>query len=405
MRPIAACLLMLVTILIIGPLRAETPIAGTYLQQGKLTEGIKALSKHLEQSPHDDQARFGLGVIQFVRAIEALSQDLHRYGLREHKALGNFLPVLRMPVPPNQDPQRLSYQEFRGIFQTILDHLSQAEASFARVNDVTVKLPIHVGKIQIDRTGKGRVDHLFGILASVGVRPRGDDPEFLVCFDRGDACWFRGYCHLLSAMCEFVLAHDLQELFESTAHLFFTKVQTPHDFLESGRPVWNLNDNVDVADLIAFIHLIRMPVKEPARMKKALGHLEMMLAQSKQMWKYILAETDNDHEWIPNPRQTGVLRVPVSQEMIESWLDFVSEAEEILQGNRLVPFWRSWDDKRGINLRRVFIEPKPFDLVLWIQGTAATPYLEKGPLTKPQVWSRLARVFQGEFFGFALWFN
>jgi hypothetical protein len=56
-------------------------------------------------------------------------------------------------------------------------------------------------------------------------------------------------------------------------------------------------------------------------------------------------------------------------------------------------------------LRRVFDDPRPFDLVLWIQGTAAQPYIEEGPLTKKETWSRLQRVFRGEFVGFALWLN
>lgn len=405
MRLLSASVLLFLGTLAAASVRAETPQAQTYLEQGRLNEGIRVLGKHLEQSPRDDESRFGLGVLQFVRSIEALSQNLHRFGLRDHQAFGNLLPVLRLPVPANSNPELLSCNKFRGIFQTLLDDLTRAEASFALVADEKVKLRIQLGKIQIDRTAKGQVENLMAILAVVGVRPRSGDAEFLVCFDRGDACWFRGYCHLLSAMCEFVLAHDLQELFDATAHVFFARVESPHKFLQSGRRVWDFGHDVDIMDLIAFIHLIRMPVEEPARMKKALAHLETMLAQSKEMWKFILAETDNDHEWIPNPRQTGVLRVPVSQAMIDSWLEFVSEAEEILKGNRLVPFWRGEYDGRGVNMRRAFMESRPFDLVLWIQGTAAAPYLEKGPMTRPEVWNRLSRVFRGEFFGFALWFN
>jgi len=127
-------------------------------------------------------------------------------------------------------------------------------------------------------------------------------------------------------------------------------------------------------------------------------------ALSRESWKFILAETDDDHEWIPNPRQTGVLSVPVRQEMVDGWLEFLEETEALLAGKRLIPFWRG-DPSRGVNLRRVFTEPRPFDLVLWIQGSAATPYLEKGPLTKPEVWARLQRVFGGESIGFAIWFN
>ena len=54
-----------------------------------------------------------------------------------------------------------------------------------------------------------------------------------------------------------------------------------------------------------------------------------------------------------------------------------------------------------------FTEPRPFDLVLWIQGTAATPYIEDGPMTRPDVWRRLMAAFRGGggLFFFTVWFN
>ena len=87
-----------------------------------------------------------------------------------------------------------------------------------------------------------------------------------------------------------------------------------------------------------------------------------------------------------------------------------------MKGKKLVPFWRGApggggfetppiNPEVGINLRKVFTEPRRFDLVLWIHGSAAAPYLEKGEMTDFEVWERLVRVFGGEFFGFAIWFN
>jgi hypothetical protein len=159
-----------------------------------------------------------------------------------------------------------------------------------------------------------------------------------------------------------------------------------------------------VSDLIAAIHLIRFPVKEPERMRSALGHLEQTLALSEESWRFIRAETDDDREWLPNPRQTGVLRVAVSDEMIDRWLEAVAEARKILAGERLLPFWRD-GETRGVNLRRVFTEPTTFDLVLWFQGTAATPYLESGTITDSATWTRIVEAFGGSFPGFAAWFN
>jgi hypothetical protein len=215
------------------------------------------------------------------------------------------------------------------------------------------------------------------------------------------------------ALGEIALAYDGRELFECAAHLFFPNVETPHDFLSRGKKVlpasnlalWFGNEETDLVDLVAAVHLVRFPLKEPERMPAALKHLEATLALSRQSWKCILAETDDDHEWIPNPRQTSAIgNMRVTQAMVDSWLHFLDEAEELLAGRRLLPFWRA-NDGRGVNLRKVFLEPRPFDLVLWIQGTAATPYLENGPLTRPEVWQQLTRVFGGNFMQYAIWFN
>jgi hypothetical protein len=46
----------------------------------------------------------------------------------------------------------------------------------------------------------------------------------------------------------------------------------------------------------------------------------------------------------------------------------------------------------------------PFGNV-WVQGTAAAPYLEEGERTSFETWSRIQRIFRGGFIGFALWFN
>ncbi len=90
--------------------------------------------------------------------------------------------------------------------------------------------------------------------------------------------------------------------------------------------------------------------------------------------------------------------------MIEDWHVFLDEADALLDGRKLIPFWRG-DGSQGVNLQRVFLEPTRFDLVMWIQGTGAAPYLESGELTSADTWRQLQRTFQGNFWGFAIWFN
>ena len=96
--------------------------------------------------------------------------------------------------------------------------------------------------------------------------------------------------------------------------------------------------------------------------------------------------------------------------MIDVWLETLDEAEQVLQGKKLIPFWRGKAGERGVNLRRVFTEPRTFDPIEWVQGTAAVPYLEKGPLTKlgdPHMGDRLNKAFGGPFniIGYGFWFN
>ena len=56
------------------------------------------------------------------------------------------------------------------------------------------------------------------------------------------------------------------------------------------------------------------------------------------------------------------------------------------------------------------VERKSIDPIEWFQGTAAVPYLEKGPLSKladPRMGTRLNNAFGGpfNFIRFGFWFN
>ena len=107
--------------------------------------------------------------------------------------------------------------------------------------------------------------------------------------------------------------HDATLLFEHTAHLFFVKPTTPFPFLKHDPKAINGLDAGFFGDVASFVHLLHVPVKEPARMGSALKHLEAMVALSRESWKLYLAETDDDHEWIPNPKQNQscpVVRLP-----------------------------------------------------------------------------------------------
>jgi hypothetical protein len=399
-----------------SPAAADAPLAEKYLLDGKLADGATALEGRLKEAPKDDQARFGLGVLQFLQTFEHLGGSLHKYGLRTEKAFLRPPAQVKEFLPQNPNPEKLSYAASRQLVQTFVDDLVKAEATLAEVRDPVVKLPLHVGLIKIDPFGQGKpisAAFLFERIEGLPVKSQ-QAKEFVIGFDRGDVSWLRGYCHFLAALGELLLTVDGQKAFECSAHLLFEKVESPHTFLLETRRAFDENpfeNMATISDVISFFHqLTRLPIKEPARTKAALAHLEAGVLQAKELWKFILAETDDDHEWIPNPKQTGVVGVKVTQEMVDAWLETLDETEQILKGKKLIPFWRGKVGERGVNLRRVFTEPQTFDPIEWVQGTAAAPYLEKGPLTKladPRMGTRLNNAFGGpfNFVGFGFWFN
>jgi hypothetical protein len=395
----------------------ETPASLTekFLVEGKLAEGETALTEMVAAHPNDAEALFGLGTIQFVRATEHLVQSFHRYGMRTSSLVAQQLPFARLPIPANKSPNVIRYSDRRAIMKTFNDDLTKAESTLARIGDTDVKLPLHFGQIRLDLNNDDKADGdetLWRIYAQLNERASVQvtaeaSKAFLITFDRADVAWLRGYCHLLMAMCEAILAYDFHELFDYSGGLFYPKAETSFPFLLRG-PVEEANEESmsdDILDAVAMIHMMRLSVLEPQRMKMALTHFEAMIALSRESWKFILAETDDDHEWVPNPKQHTVMPGgTVTDAMVKGWMEFLDEAQAIFKGEKLIPFWRR-RDSRGVNLRRVFTEPRMFDLVLWVQGTGAAPYLEKGPKSRPETWQRLQTIFQGQFIGFAFWFN
>ena len=323
------------------------------------------------------------------------------------------------------------------MLQTFVTDLAAADASLSKVDDRDVSLPINIGLIRLDLTGDGTAapeEALWRVFAMVSSLPidEAQAKQFLLRFDAGDASWMRGYGHLMRAISEFLLAHDWHAGFDQAFHQFFPNSGMPYAVLNelqnAQKPLWDEFRKCQeaggtscwekrpgasapvidpgaglIADLLAFIHLAHWPVAEPRRMESVLNHLEMMVAMSRQSWKRILSETDDDHEWIPKPAETGMLPgMRINQQILDGWLSFMDQLDGMLQGNILLGHWRL---VRGINLRRVFLEPTTFDPILWGQGSAALPYLEDGAMAQGDTWRRLVQVFGGDFFRYAIWLN
>ena len=399
---------------------ADDSIIQSAFEKGTLAEGQQSLETTLAAQTDPDapaavHERYALAVTQFLRSAETMGQAWHRYGLKADGPAA-ALPFLRLPTgtadPATAAP--ISYEDFRAVFVKFLADMQAAERTFAALPDDPGKITFRPGLVRVDYVGDGKPTSTETVWRTYARLNQGmhlseeDASQFLIRFDAGDVPWFRGYCHVLSALAETVLAYDESQLFDHTAQLYFARPKTPFPFLLNlPGEHREMFDVATTADYVTFIHLLNFPVREPARLTAALDHLAQVPALSRESWRRIEAETDDDHEWLPNPRQTGVIPgVRVTQEQIDAWLKMLDETDAILAGKKLLPFWRGHPDPYlGIDLRRVFTEPTPFDLVLWVQGTEAVPYLEAGTVTNPRLWQDMGTALGGNALGFTLYFN
>lgn len=380
-----------------------------------LASGERALSAYLDQNPANDHARLALGIVQFLRSGEHLFQFFYNHGAgdqQRNQFLTMGLMMRPVPMAQNPDPKPVTHMDVRDAIAAWISDVQRAEQTLAAIRSDDVKLRVMVGMIRMDFDGDGKAsdqEHLWQFFAALRTRfnPTPDAAaEFDIAFDRGDADWLRGYCHLCMAAGEMILAHDTEPLFNHTAQLFFADPQTPYPFLRSHNVDRNVREMATFTDLVALIHLLSFDVIDPDAMRRAHAHLQSCIDLGHSMWDHYQRETDDDREWIPTPNQkdAALPNARVDQNALDTWLAALDEADAILDGTRLIRFWRG-DGSKGINFKRIFHEPQRFDLVLWIQGAAAGPYLEEGDFTTPNTWRNLTTAFDRRVFRNMFWLN
>ena len=458
-----ACLSLVGALTCLNPLPAAADADFVAQYQSRLAaadlHGAEALaSTRLTRDPGDAQARFALGAAQFLGAVEGLGQGLYDHGLEPRYNYGTFgiptitsLPFLRLPVGKNPAPQPFTPQVFRQILTEFDRQLLEADATLALVPKGNVSLPLRVQDISLDFNHDGKAslnESLPGLILTVsGAELRPDFPT--VGFDQSNVPWLRGYAHLLAGITDILLAHDWTETVNLTFQSAFPTADLPSAPLEDARPAlqatvqanqapgggcydtryhyWETpvtpeekaaqekyrrctaaQDALEfggIGDLVAFVHLFRWPVVEPARLLTARQHFLTMIALSRESWASIQAETDDDHEWVPSPRQTSLFpTLRVTDQTVAGWMRFLDEAEAVLNGKLLLPHWR-FDHSQGLNLRRMFEEPRTLDPVLILTGPGAIPYMEKGPLAPDSTMDTGMQMVGGGLLAYFLWFN
>lgn len=398
------------------------------LYSGLLARGTELLTPAAEAG--DQEAKFGLGTLRLLTGLEGLVQAFYRHGIAapDTRSLGL---VLGVPFPPNADPEPLDYEGFRAILSRFVDDLDAAQALLLEAGesgDYVVRLDPMKFRLDVNDDGRaeeaesvaGVVSQVFGgppptdaFAPQTKVKPVPNkdgtlppEPEPGIGFDRADAIWMAGYANVIASQADFFLAHDFSEFFNAVFHRVFPRAGLPlagTSALDS--VIMDPETDTAIADAIAAIHTINWPVTEPERLRGILERARTVTALSRQNWAAILAETDDNAELIPSPRQTPQVQGPdgaVTQEMVDAWLATLDTVDQILDGELLLPHWRF---RQGFDLRAYFETATRTDLVMILTGYGAMPFLKDGPVADMETFAAANRVFGGDLMGYAFWFN
>ncbi|HWA19023.1 MAG TPA: hypothetical protein VG757_08495 [Devosia sp.] len=381
------------------------------LYAGDLQKGLATLTPLAESDP---EARFGVGMLDLAIGVERFAQTLYRHGLTPPNA-GPMTPNVTLPVPPNPNPEPWNYEGVRQMFEALVADFDTARGAFetaaAEGDYVIVIDPL---QIRFDLNADGKVDPAESIEGMVGLMtgsrfggPDNQTNETLkheIGFDRADAYWLAGYSDVIVAQADFLLAHDFSDFVNVLFHRFFPKAGFPmQEYSKGGQLMLDPETDAGISDAVAAIHTISWPVTDATRLAGVRERMKAVIGYSRQNWDAILAETDDNHELLPSPKQTPpVPEAKIDDAKVAAWRATLDQADRILDGELLVPHWRF---AQGFDLKAYFETAKRTDLVMILTGYGAVPFLKDGPIASPQDFREAQQAFGSNWLGYAFWFN
>ena len=363
------------------------------------SEGLAAAEANLSARADSPDIQFALGAVQFLRASETIMQV--RY--QNSTAPLALLPGMRNRLPANPDAE-FDPAFIENAMMEALTHLDRAETSLSKATGKEFGIDIAMTNLWFDVNANGeREDWESGLAVMADLNAEPTAPfDGIIRFDSADAHWLKAYVHVMSGMAELTLAVDptsaIETVYQGRAEL---------DALGNIEGLFLDNETIDT---LTTVLLTLRGVPDADRTRAAHQHFRDMISENRAFWTAVMDETDNDREWLPNPNQTSAFGVLVSEEMAQGWQDVLGEMEGLIEGETLIPYWRydnEWNAETGIgvNLAKFLQDPGDMDVILWIHGAGAAPYLESGKLARMQAWDRFAQMTRGDGLMFAAWFN
>lgn len=355
-----------------------------------------------------DEEKFALGGVRFLRAIEISFQIRWQNGMTDRTGL---LPLLRLPVPDNPAPAPFDAGAVAEIFRQAETTLTGAHQVLETIPDTAdFGLTVNLADLWFDVNANITRDPGEGLIEIAGPALMGwqwsqrdpATPAPVIRFDVADAAWLAAYAHGLQAFSQVALAYDPTE---PVARILATRARlAEYGPLPLDAYLGMESEGLGTIDLIALVLATLNQQPDAARMTAARDNLLAAVDQNRLFWTRVAAETDNQAEWLPNDNQTSALGLTLPPGTGAVWQGVLADGEALLKGEKLIPYWRSGPGA-GINLAKLFTEPRPVDVPGWIQGWAAMPYYQAGETVSAENWGRFESLVTGDAMLMALWLN
>ena len=345
MKPLLGCVLLIAGCATTGTTRPAPPRevedarpSVALLQAGSFAESQHAAEQVLAGEPRNSRASLVLAVARYKTAMHQLFSDLITGA--ESAAHGNF----------NHRYMRASLEDASRTLAAIDDELGRA------ADDPTISLELCLACWQVDWNHNGRVDsrdeRLFEVEEDADGHelPEGDPrrrPTFR--FDLGDVYWARAMVSFQRAVIEVILAYQWEQVDQLLVGL-----------LKGGTFTLRLDDKQHVTRARALI-------------LAGLDHADRARDE-------ILRESDDDREWLPNPRQKShPLPLPVDDTLFATWQGVVEDLRRLVRGDEGLSVSEAaqlgrhyWEHPPGgfLDIGRMFSDPRDLSFSAQALGQA-----------------------------------
>lgn len=273
---------------------AATPAVNA-LKSGAFDDAGKLAEQSIATDAQNPQARFVRAIVRYKKTMHQLSLDARTVVIGGIGAGGLNHKYLRTALEQGE---------------TDLAAVEQDLAEVASHKGSSIELCIACW--EIDWNGNGRIDSRDRRLMQIEQDADGnpipeEDPRRKPTFrfDDGDVAWARAFVSFQRAAMDILLAYDWSGV----------------DALLAERR----------RDLPSKV-VIKLAHRD--RIDEAKKRLLEGLERSDESRRLYLAETDDDREWVPNPRQQShPLPMPVDQALYDTWQGVVGDLQRIVKGD------------------------------------------------------------------------